>query len=341
MRKLLQVMAGAAVGGAEEFFMRLAPALSRASVDQRLVIREHAERRYRLENAGIAVTEARFGGILDFATKPTIKSEIDRFAPDLVLAWMSRAARFCPAGDHTLVARLGGYYDLKYYRHCDHLIGNTADIKRYLIDQGWPEDRAWYIPNFVDGEQMDAIERSQFDTPMDAPLLLALGRLHENKAFDVLIEALSHIPNAFLWIAGEGPLEQSLREQAVKSGVDARVLFLGWRQDIAALLAAADILVCPSRHEPLGNVVIEGWAHNVPVVAAKSAGPRALIQHEETGLLVPINDSKTLAEAINRVLADAAFAENLVTGGFTAYEAAFTEAEVVRQYQEFFEKVTR
>ncbi|MEC7395921.1 MAG: glycosyltransferase, partial [Pseudomonadota bacterium] len=60
-----------------------------------------------------------------------------------------------------------------------------------------------------------------------------------------------------------------------------------------------------------------------------------------TGLLVPINDSKTLAEAINRVLADAAFAENLVTGGFTAYEAAFTEAEVVRQYQEFFEKVTR
>ena len=341
MRKLLQVMAGAAVGGAEEFFMRLAPALSRASVDQRLVIREHAERRYRLENAGIAVTEARFGGILDFATKPTIKSEIDRFAPDLVLAWMSRAARFCPAGGHTLVARLGGYYDLKYYRHCDHLICNTADIKRYLIDQGWPKDRAWYIPNFVDGEQMDAIERTQFDTPMDAPLLLALGRLHENKAFDVLIEALSHIPNAFLWIAGEGPLEHSLREQAVKSGVDARVLFLGWRQDIAALLAAADILVCPSRHEPLGNVVIEGWAHKVPVVAAKSAGPRALIQHEETGLLVPINDSKTLAEAINRVLADAAFAENLVTGGFTAYEARFTEAKVVRQYQEFFEKVTR
>ncbi|MEC7657262.1 MAG: glycosyltransferase, partial [Pseudomonadota bacterium] len=90
MRKLLQVMAGAAVGGAEEFFMRLAPALSRACVDQRLVIREHAERRYRLENAGIAVTEARFGGILDFATKPTIKSEINQFAPDLVLAWMSR-----------------------------------------------------------------------------------------------------------------------------------------------------------------------------------------------------------------------------------------------------------
>ena len=98
--------------------------------------------------------------------------------------------------------------------------------------------------SFVDGEQMDAIERSQFDTPMDAPLLVALGRLHE-KRLDVLIEALSHIPNAFLWIAGEGPLEQSLQEQAVQSGVDARVLFTGWRQDIAALLAAADIWSAP------------------------------------------------------------------------------------------------
>ena len=143
---------------------------------------------------------------------------------------------------------LGGYYDLKYYRHCDHLIGNTADIKRYLIDQGWLKDRAWYIPNFVDGEQMDAIERSQFDTPMDAPLLLALGRLHENKAFDVS-SSLSHIPNVSL-DSRRRPARTVAREQAVQSGVDARVLFLGWRQDIAALLAAADILVCPPVTNP-------------------------------------------------------------------------------------------
>ena len=173
----------------------------------------------------------------------------------------------------------------------------------------------------VDGEQMDAIERSQFDTPMDAPLLLALGRLHENKALRCSHRSVEPYTERVSLIAGEGPLEQSLREQVVQSGVEARVRFLGWRQEIAALLAAADILVCPSRHEPLGNVVIEGWAHNVPVVATDSAGPRALIQHEETGLLVPIDDSKTLAEAINRVLSDALFAENLVTGGFTACEA--------------------
>ena len=176
---------------------------------------------------------------------------------------------------------------------------------------------------------------------MDGPLLLALGRLHENKAFDVLIAALSDVPSAFLWIAGDGPLEQLLRKQAKQSGVDGRIRFLGWSQDIGALLAATDILVCPSRYEPLGNVVIEGWAHNVPVVAAESVGPGALIKHQETGLLVPIDDCRSLARAINQVLSDKPLAENLVSNGFAAYEAAFTEPKVVRLYQEFFEKVTR
>ena len=334
-------MAGAENGGAEEFFMRLAAAFSRANINQQIIIRKHTGRRSRLESADIAVTEAPFGGLVDFATKPIIRRQINHFKPELVLAWMSRAARYCPAGDHTLVARLGGYYDLKYYRHCDHLIGNTADIRRYLIEEGWPENRAWYIPNFVDSERKSAICRKQFGTPMDGPLLLALGRLHENKAFDVLIAALSDVPSAFLWIAGDGPLEQLLRKQAKQSGVDGRIRFLGWRQDIGALLAATDILVCPSRHEPLGNVVIEGWAHNVPVVAAESVGPGALIKHRETGLLVPIDDSRSLARAINQVLSDKPLAENLVSNGFAAYEAGFTEPKVVRQYQEFFEKVTR
>ena len=334
-------MAGAENGGAEEFFMRLAAAFSRANINQQVIIRQHTGRRSRLESAGIAVTEATFGSLIDFATKPIIKRQINHFKPELVLAWMNRAARYCPAGDHTLVARLGGYYDLKYYGHCDHLIGNTADIRRYLIEEGWPENRAWYIPNFVDSERKSAICRKQFGTPMDGPLLLALGRLHENKAFDVLIAALSDVPSAFLWIAGDGPLEQLLRKQAKQSGVDGRILFLGWRQDIGALLAATDILVCPSRHEPLGNVVIEGWAHNVPVVAAESVGPGALIKHQETGLLIPIDDSRSLARAINQVLSDKPLAENLVSNGFAAYEAAFTEPKVVRLYQEFFEKVTR
>ena len=93
--------------------------------------------------------------------------------------------------------------------------------------------------------------------PGGAPLVLGLGRLHQNKAFDVLLEAVSRVPSVYLWIAGEGPLKTELEKQAENLAVKPRTRFLGWREDTAALLAGADVFVCPSRHEPLGNVVIE------------------------------------------------------------------------------------
>ena len=89
----------------------------------------------------------------------------------------------------------------------------------------------------------------------------------------------------------------------------------------AALLAAADLLVCPSQHEPLGNVVIEAWAHDTPVVAADSDGPRNLIRHGETGLLVPVNDADALARAINDLLKAPERAADFASAGLRAAAA--------------------
>ena len=342
--RVLQVMAGAAHGGAEGFFMRLVPALARSGMTQRAIIRTNAERAAVLRDAGLSVTQARFGGRLDFFTGGMVSAVVRDFRPDVVLAWMSRAARFCAASDdHVVAGRLGGYYDLRYYRRCTHLIGNTPDLCDYIVAQGWPSERTWYIPNFVDppASLEDAgVDRAVLDTPAEAPLLLGLGRLHENKAFDVLIASLADLPGVHLWLAGEGPLEAALREQAAHLGVAERVRFLGWRGDVPALLAAADILVCPSRHEPLGNVVIEAWAHRTPVVAARSQGPGALIEDGRTGLLAPIDDAAALASAIRRILDSPALAADLASAGAAAYEADYTEAIVVERYRAFFEKVT-
>ena len=104
---------------------------------------------------------------------------------------------------------------------------------------------------------------------------------------------------------------------------------------MAALLAACDMLVCPSRHEPLGNVVIEAWAHRRPVVAAASQGPRQLLRDGETGLLVPVEDADALARAMSALAADPARAAALAAAGRDAYEAGFTEAAVVQRYLDF------
>ena len=338
--RVIQVMAGAAVGGAEAFFERLVPALSRAGLEQRALIRSDPARAARLESAAVTTLQAPFRRHLDGRTRRLLRDEVAKFRPDLVLCWMSRAASLCPVGATLHLGRLGGYYDLKYYRGCDHLIGNTPNIVDYIRRAGWPAERAHYLPNFVEERHQPPVARASLDTPADAPLLLALGRLHRNKAFDVLLYALADLPDAYLWLAGEGPERGRLERLAAKLGVAPRVRFLGWRADGPALMASCDLVVCPSRHEPLGNVVLEAWAQGRPLVAAGAQGPAGLIRDGVSGLLVPTEDAAALTAALRRALDDPALAGRLTVGGRAAYEAEFTAAAVVQRYLTLFQRLS-
>lgn len=339
--RLMQIMAGAKTGGAENFFMRMAPALTRAGVQQCCVIRSHEERRTILDKAGVPTIELKFGGKLDIFTPRKLQKIANEFKPNIALAWMNRASSMMPKGDFIKVARLGGYYDLKYYQSCDHLVANTQDICDYLIKQGWPKDKTWHLPNFVDDERMPPANRADFDTPQNAPLLLGLGRLHRNKGFDVGLDMLAKIPEAYYWIAGNGPEETALVAQAAKLGISDRVRFLGWRNDVSALFGAADIFVCTSRHEPLGNMIIEAWAQGTPMAAVASQGPTQLIIDNENGLLSPIDDAQALADSVQRLINDPTFCVELATDGAKAYQENFTEGKVVEKYLAFFETILR
>jgi glycosyltransferase involved in cell wall biosynthesis len=332
-------MAGADFGGAEAFFVRLVLALRRAGLEQKVIIRENQRRAAALRAGGIEPVQLPFGGAFDFTTGFAFRREIKEYKPQIVMTWMNRATKACPKGDFVQVGRLGGYYDLKYYKNCRHLIGNTEDIVEYLVKQGWPADRVHHLPNFVSEEKAPPLNRREFYTPDSAPLVLAMGRLHENKAFDVLLQAVARVPDIYLWLAGEGPLRADLEKQANHLGIKPRVRFLGWREDTAALLATCDLFVCPSRHEPLGNVVLEAWAQGVPVVAADSIGPGTLIGHMENGILVPVDDAVNLAKAIRHMLEDDVFRGNIGAAGRAAYEEGFTEQRVVDRYLSFFQQV--
>jgi glycosyltransferase involved in cell wall biosynthesis len=341
--RLLQVMASRHHGGAEAFFIRLCGALAQRPVAQTVVIRRGAACRSELIARGLKPVELPFLFNRDPWTRHRLGRLIAATAADVVLSWMSRAASTCPEarprGRFVHVGRLGGYYPLKYYATCDHLVVNTEDIARYVTSHGWPRARVHYLPNFVDERPAAAIARAGLATPGDAPVVLALGRLHADKGFDVLLAALVEVPRAHLWLAGEGPLEQQLKQQVRALGLAERVHFLGWRTDVAALLAAADCLVCPSRDEPLGNVILEAWAHRRPVIAAAAQGPRGLIRDGETGLLVPIDDAGALAAALRRVLDDRSAAAALAAAGHARYQQHFGEAAVTARYCEFLSKV--
>lgn len=335
--RVAHVMAGAPHGGAELFFERLALAQHEAGDQVLPVIRSDAARAGRL--AALDPVQLAFGGALDLATGPRLSTALRGFAPRVAVAWMNRAARFAPRGDWVLAGRLGGYYDLKYYRRCDHLVGNTRTLARWIVAQGWPPARTHYLPNFV--PDLLGARPERLGVSPRAKLVLALGRLHRNKAFDILIRALPSLPGVHAVIAGEGPELTALQSLAGECGVADRVVFPGWRHDTAALLAGCDALACPSRHEPLGNVVVEGFAAARPMVAAAADGPRELIRPGEDGLLVPVDDVEALATSLGLVLGNPRFATGLAEAGRARFVAEFAEAPVLEQWRGFLSTVEK
>jgi glycosyltransferase involved in cell wall biosynthesis len=331
--KVAQVIAGAPEGGAELFYERLCIAQHRAGDAVLPVIRREPGRAARLRAAGLDPVELGFGNPLDLFTGPRLATALRDFAPRVAVAWMSRAARFAPVGDWVLCGRLGGYYDLRNFRRCDHLIANTEGLVRWIAGQGWPAARVHHLPNFV--ADMGGAAPADLGLPPGAPVLLGLGRLHPNKAFDVLIRALARLPGAQAVIAGEGPERAALEALARDLGVADRLRLPGWRGDVASLLAAADVFVCSSRQEPLGNMVIEAWSARRPVIAAAIGGPAELIEARRTGLLVPPDDPAALAKAIGQALADPALALALAEAGRARYEVGFAEAPVLARWRAF------
>ncbi len=324
-------------GGAEVFFLDLLDALHRDGLSQAAAIHANADRERALQAMGVAAHVFPFKPPFDFVTGPAIGRLARALPARILVQWMNRAGRLVPReGPWARVGRLGGYYDLKYYRGADYLVANTRDIVDYIVGKGWPAERVGYIPNFATPRDDPPLSRATFDTPEGAPLLLGMGRLHDDKAHDVSLKALVQIPDAYLWIAGDGPEAASLKTLAKEIGVGRRVRFLGWRLDASALYRAADICLFPSRFEPLGNTVIQAWAHGIPLVAAASQGPGAIVRHEQDALLTRVEDFRGVAMATRRLIADAGLRARLVEGGLQRIRTEYNAPAVVAQWRELF-----
>ncbi|MCK5826110.1 MAG: glycosyltransferase [Desulfuromusa sp.] len=338
--RVAQVLAGAAQGGAENFYVRLVAGLQHSGeIEQKGFLRSHQHRLDALSAADVPVQGFRFGSTFHFIDHRRYLRALQEYQPDIVMTWMNRASLSTPSGRYKLICRLGHYYDLKYYRHADFWVGISKGICDHLIRGGMPSEKVFHIPNFADETAVDPLPRDSFATPPSQPLILAAGRLHVNKGFDVLLQALKLIPDTILWLAGSGPEEKALKQLCADLGLNERVRFLGWRDDVTSLMKTADLFVCPSRHEGLGSIVMESWAHGCPIVATNSQGPGELIDDGETGLLTPVDEVNPLALAIQSLLYDRSLMERLTENGDKLYREQFSQQVIVSQYEEVYRTI--
>jgi len=216
----------------------------------------------------------------------------------------------------------------------------TQGLVNWAIGQGWPSSRVRRVPNFVDDPgRVAPLSRAALGIPEGVPLALSMGRLHQNKNFPMLLRAVTEVPDLYLLIAGKGPEETALNALIHELGLKERVRMLGWRDDGAALRATVDICIVPSDHEPFGNVVPEAWASHVPLITTDSQGPAEIVANGIDALMVPRKDSSAMAAAIRRIIAEPSLARALREEGRRKFEAEYSEAVVVQQWNDFLQEV--
>lgn len=325
-------------GGAERFFVQLVNGLAGRGVEQTAFIRPERAWRPGLEGAA-RIVESHFRTfspdriLLPLKAMRMAKAE----KPDALFAWMPRASRLMPDYRGCVrVTRLGDYpANLKHFDNTDVLVCNTPGIAGRVRDLGWRRG-VRVISNFTDTLKVAPVDRATLATPAEAFVIVAVGRLVPRKGFPTLIDALVRMPDAILWLIGDGVARDMLERQAAANGVAGRVRFAGWQTDARPFVAAADVFAMSSNHEPLGNVVLEAWAQGKPVVSTRSEGPQWFMRDEENGLMVDIDDAEGFARAFDRLRADPALAARLAQAGERTLHEQFSKDAVVNAYLDLF-----
>ncbi len=338
--KILQVMAGANVGGAETFFIDAVKAINEIGYEQNVITRKNNELKIKeIANLNIPVQTASFNKHIKWPTAKIIKNNINSFHPDIVHHWMGRAGSYSITGAHQNIGWYGGYYKAERFKHCQYHVAVTQDVADHIIRQGVDAKNVFVLHIYSEFKSAAPLDRAQFDTPDDAPLFLSLARLHPVKGLDILLEAMTKVPEAYLWMAGSGELENELKAQMKDLNLQDRVRFLGWRNDREALLATADMVVFPTRNDSFGAVVIEAWAMEKPLIAAKAPGPKAFVKHEENGLLVDVDDVDGLAHAMNKIINDQDLRTHMINNGKLAYDNGFTREVFKTNVQDLYHQI--
>jgi glycosyltransferase involved in cell wall biosynthesis len=229
--------------------------------------------------------------------------------------------------------------DLLALRLCDHVVTVSEDLRREALSAGLAPDKVTTIWNGIDVVSFAAQAvcgttiREELDLGPDERVVTAIGRLTSQKGYSYLLQSvplvLQALPETRFLIAGDGPLRSKLEREAYSLGIGSSVYFLGYRTDVAPLIALSDLIVMPSLREGLPNVILEALALAKPVIATAVGGIPEIITHQVSGILIPPRDPVRLAESILQVLTVLALARGLGERGRQEVTERFTVAAMV------------
>ena len=232
---------------------------------------------------------------------------------------------------------------LSFGRFADMVIVNSGAVRDAVVGPSWLDpDKVRVLLNGVDATPVDAdrgrASLTEIGAPAGAPVVVAAGRLTNQKGFDVLIRAFApvvrEVPDATLVILGEGGQRRSLTALAESTGCAGSIIFAGHRDDVREIIAGADVYALSSRNEGMANTLLEAMSVGTPIVATDVSGTTEAVRDGEDAVVVPSEDPGALAAAVVGLLRDRERASRLGASAFERVREKFGRDRMFDELEE-------
>jgi glycosyltransferase involved in cell wall biosynthesis len=242
--------------------------------------------------------------------------------------------------------RVRSWIERRVAAKAERIVCVSHSVAEFCRAHGFPPPKLDVIPNGVDVQRFadaTAIDLSELGLPPGRKAILFVGRLHVQKELHALIAAappmLEQLPEHDLLIVGDGPQRKALVRLAAESSAGPRIHFAGWRADIPRILAAADLLVLPSRWEGMPNVILEAMAAGKPVVATRAEGVQEALGPGAQEQMVATGDMPQFTKRVIQVLQAPQLAQKLGRQNRQRAIAEFSLQTMVSSYERLYARL--
>jgi glycosyltransferase involved in cell wall biosynthesis len=192
--------------------------------------------------------------------------------------------------------------NMRTFNRADLLFSVSEMLKGKLLALGVPKEKIRVVNSGIeyDKERSAPIERSEIGVSKEDFVVVHVARLHPVKAHEVLFDAIKKVekPGVKALIVGDGPIRGDLEAKVKQLDLADNIIFLGHRTDVKRILSAGDVGILTSHNEGLGLVALEAANQHIPFITTDVGDLDKLIINEQNGWIVPVKDSKALAEAM-------------------------------------------
>ncbi len=236
-----------------------------------------------------------------------------------------------------------------FARRAERIIGLSSRTVRYLVQQGFPEERVGFIPNGVDlGRFENEPERGAGTRPegwpLENPVVVTIGRMVYEKGFPDLLQAWailkSHGIHGHLVFVGDGLLRQDLERRVEELDLEESVTFAGERDDVIRCLRHSDVFVSSSISEGMSNAILEALGAGLPLVATDVGGASDILTDGVNGYLVPPASPEALAKKLEALLLDPEVRRAFGEESGNKARTSFSIQTVVRRYVELYRSLS-